>query len=182
MANFAYDPINYEHFRQLNILDMFLDVVAEETDEKMIEYGMGGICNCCLDPLNMSYLLENDGVNLTVKCLSSGSEETVLSAITTLFYMTTPETKKGLSLSPSPLRCNFQLLFFYYVATTADNIVGLMKKFAESSNKRLSNLANIFLQDCCKLSVGVAAVGGASLDTVIPYVSKENTVRNKVTS
>ena len=24
LANFAYDPINYEYFRQLNILDLFL--------------------------------------------------------------------------------------------------------------------------------------------------------------
>ena len=24
LANFAYDPINYEHFRRLNILDLFL--------------------------------------------------------------------------------------------------------------------------------------------------------------
>ena len=102
MANFAYDPINYDHFRKLNILDLFLDVVAEETDDKMIEYAMGGICNCCLDPANMKYLVENDGVELSVKCLGSGNEETVLSAITTLIYITTPETKKGLlSLAPS---------------------------------------------------------------------------------
>ena len=99
LANFAYDPINYEHFRKLNILDLFLDVVAEEIDNKMIEYAMGGICNCCLDPVNMRYLIENDGVELTVKCLGSENEETVLSAITTLIYITTPETKKGLSLS-----------------------------------------------------------------------------------
>lgn len=101
LANFAYDPINYEHFRKLNILDLFLDVVAEEIDDKMIEYAMGGICNCCLDPVNMRYLIENDGVELTVKCLGSENEETVLSAITTLIYITTPETKKGLSLSLS---------------------------------------------------------------------------------
>ena len=95
LANFAYDPINYEHFRKLNILDLFLDVVAEETHDKMIEFAMSGICNCCLDQLNMRYLIENDGVELAVKCLSSENEETVLSAITTLIYITTPETKKG---------------------------------------------------------------------------------------
>lgn len=26
LANFAYDPINYEYFRQLNILDLFLGI------------------------------------------------------------------------------------------------------------------------------------------------------------
>lgn len=95
LANFAYDPINYEHFRKLNILDLFLDVVAEDTDDKAIEFAIGGVCNCCLDKLNKQYLVENDGVELAVKCLSSANEETVLSAITTLMYLTTPQTKKG---------------------------------------------------------------------------------------
>lgn len=27
LANFAYDPINYEYFRQLNILDLFLGIL-----------------------------------------------------------------------------------------------------------------------------------------------------------
>ena len=95
LANFAYDPINYDHFRKLNILDLFLDVIAEDTDEKAIEFAMGGVCNCCLDKLNKEYLVKNDGVELTIKCLSSANEETVLSAITTLMYLITPATKKG---------------------------------------------------------------------------------------
>ena len=76
---------------------------------------MGGVCNCCLDEKNKAYLLENECVDFTVKCLSrfafnykyggiilcmyislrSSNEETVLSAITTLLYLTTPESKKG---------------------------------------------------------------------------------------
>ena len=90
LANFAYDPINYEFFRQLNILDLFLgelmilknltqfftllvccpDVLAEEEDEKMIEFAMGGVCNCSLDKQNKKYLLENECVDFTIKCLS----------------------------------------------------------------------------------------------------------------
>ena len=46
------------------------DILAEETDDKMIEFAIGGVCNCCLDKLNKVYFLENDGVQLTVKCLS----------------------------------------------------------------------------------------------------------------
>ena len=152
-------------------------MVAEEADEKMIEYAMGGICNCCLDPLNMQYLVENDGVELTVKCLSSSNEETVLSAITTLIYITTPQTKKGNSLNippppPPPQKKKKPNLPDLFPDTTAGNIVELMKKFAESSNKRLSNLANIFLQDCCKLSVGVLVVGRAS--SAAPHVLKDS--------
>ena len=97
LANFAYDPINYDHFRKLNILDLFLDVIAEDTDDKAIEFAIGGVCNCCLDKVNKQYLVDNDGVELAVKCLSSRNEETVLSAITTLMYLMTPQTKKGKS-------------------------------------------------------------------------------------
>ena len=86
LANFAYDPVNYDYFRQLNILDLFLgkkthmpwneccllsaDVLAEEKDEKMIEFAMGGVCNCCLDKQNKAYLLKNECIDFTVKCLS----------------------------------------------------------------------------------------------------------------
>ena len=104
LGNFAYDPINYEYFRQLNILDLFIgkccrsdsespilhhsimyksfffysaDVVAEEDEEKMVEYAIGGICNCCLDKLNKAYLVENEGVEMVAKCLSrSGTAHT----------------------------------------------------------------------------------------------------------
>ena len=95
LGNFAYDPINYEYFRKLNIFDLFLDVLAEETDEKMIEFAIGGICNGCLDKLNKDFLIENDAINIVAKHLTSSQEETVLSAITTLMYLTTSQTKKG---------------------------------------------------------------------------------------
>ena len=95
LANFAYDPINYEYFRALNILDLFLDVLVEETDDKMIQFSIGGICNCCLDKLNKEFFIENDAISIVAKLLSSSNEETVQSAITTLMFLTTPQTKKG---------------------------------------------------------------------------------------
>ena len=60
------------------------------------------------------------------------------------------------------------ILSFFSADTTAKNVIELMRKFAESSNKRLSNLATVFLQDCCSDSlgsVGVAEAGGASRET-----------------
>ena len=61
LANFGYDPINYGFFRTLNVLDLFLDVLAEEQDgdsgsatgnsefdDTMRQFAIGGICNCCL--------------------------------------------------------------------------------------------------------------------------------------
>lgn len=60
LANFGYDPINYGFFRTLNVLDVFLDVLAEEDDassssggnsefnDAMRKFAIGGICNCSL--------------------------------------------------------------------------------------------------------------------------------------
>ena len=114
---------------------MCADVLAEETDQTMVEFAMGGVCNCCLDEQNKAYFIANDAIEFTIKCLSrcvytyaafdrflfgcccvcvcvcvcvracvrfcetlfsySPNEEAVLSAITTLMFLATPETKKG---------------------------------------------------------------------------------------
>lgn len=95
LGNFAYDPINYEHFRALNILDLFLDVLAEESDVDMIRFAMGGVCNCCLDVLNKKFLIDNDGVSIVSTHLTSQDLETVQSTIATLMFLVTPQTKKG---------------------------------------------------------------------------------------
>lgn len=127
LANFAYDPLNYDYFRTLNVLDLFLDAV-EETDDKLVEFAVGGISNCCLDKENKEYFLKNNGVQSVIRCLSSQNEETVLSAITTLMYLTTPSSKAEICCLP---------------------VVECMLRFSEASNKRLSNLAQVFIQDYC---------------------------------
>ncbi|KAJ8305968.1 hypothetical protein KUTeg_016513 [Tegillarca granosa] len=101
---------------------------VEETDEKLVEFAIGGICNLCLDKENKEYILKNGGVTLAIKCLSSSNEETVLSAITTLMYLMTPASKSEISCTP---------------------VIECMIRFSKSSNKRLSNLAHVFLQDYC---------------------------------
>ncbi|KAK4751914.1 hypothetical protein SAY87_020712 [Trapa incisa] len=46
LANFAYDPYNYKSLQQLNVLELFLDCITEP-NEKLVEFGVGGICNAC---------------------------------------------------------------------------------------------------------------------------------------
>ncbi|XP_033736748.1 armadillo repeat-containing protein 7-like [Pecten maximus] len=130
LANFAYDPINYGHFQVLNIVDLFLDAL-DEPDQKLVEYAIGGLCNCCLDKKIKQQILQHDGVKLVTSCLSRPNEETVLSAITTLMYLTTPESKKEITSLP---------------------VVECMLRFSEANNKRLGNLAKVFLQDYCSPS------------------------------
>lgn len=127
LSNFAYDPINYEHLRNLNVTDLFLDAV-EESDEKLKEFAIGGICNMCLDEINRRHILDNNGVELTISCLSSPNEETVISAITTLIYLMAPTSKTEITQLP---------------------VTECMLRYSVCGNTRLRNLAQIFLADYC---------------------------------
>lgn len=40
LANFAYDPKNMEYLRELQVPDLFLDMLTEENDN-FVEFGMG---------------------------------------------------------------------------------------------------------------------------------------------
>lgn len=43
LANFAYDPKNYEYLRQLQVLDLFLDMLTED-NETLVEFAIGKNC------------------------------------------------------------------------------------------------------------------------------------------
>jgi hypothetical protein len=47
LANFAYDPINYDTLFELHVPDLFLDAL-DEPNPKFVEFAIAGICNCCL--------------------------------------------------------------------------------------------------------------------------------------
>ncbi|KAI7986471.1 Armadillo repeat-containing protein 7 [Camellia lanceoleosa] len=70
LANFAYDPYNYTFLPQLNILELFLDCLIEP-NEKLVEFGVGGICNSCIDPANTAIVNQCGGIPLIIQCLSS---------------------------------------------------------------------------------------------------------------
>ncbi|CAN6468565.1 unnamed protein product [Victoria cruziana] len=76
LANFAYDPYNYDFLRRLNVMELFLDCITEP-NEKLIEFGVGGICNACVDPLNAQMIVQSGGIPLIIQCLSSPVRNTV---------------------------------------------------------------------------------------------------------
>ncbi|VVC87968.1 unnamed protein product [Leptidea sinapis] len=87
LSNFAYDPINYKFIRDVGVLDIFLFVVKNETDTKLLHYATSGICNLCVDTLNVEYILSNEVLDPLTNLLNSEHNETVADVLTTLFYL-----------------------------------------------------------------------------------------------
>ncbi|OIV93711.1 hypothetical protein TanjilG_16562 [Lupinus angustifolius] len=125
LANFAYDPYNYNFLRQLNVLELFLDCMSEPS-EKLVEFGVGGICNSCADPANAAIVTQCGGIPLIIQCLSSPVRNTVNSALGALYYVCN-ESNKDEVLKPE--------------------VVDLIKRYsvAEEVSLSFSNLAKAFL-------------------------------------
>ncbi|PIA64264.1 hypothetical protein AQUCO_00100029v1 [Aquilegia coerulea] len=86
LANFAYDPYNFSFLRQLNVLELFLDCITEP-NEKLVEFGAGGVCNACVDPANAAVIAEYGGIPLIIQCVSSPVRNTVNYALGALYYL-----------------------------------------------------------------------------------------------
>ncbi|KAI4299656.1 hypothetical protein L6164_033092 [Bauhinia variegata] len=125
LANFAYDPYNYNFLRQLNVLELFLDCITEP-NEKLVEFGVGGICNSCADPANAAIVTQCGGIPLIIQCLSSPVRNTVNYALGALYYLC-DESNKTEVLKPE--------------------VVDVIKRYAaaERVSSSFSNLAKAFL-------------------------------------
>nr|XP_023018161.1 armadillo repeat-containing protein 7 [Leptinotarsa decemlineata] len=86
LANFAYDPINYEYIKQLHLIDLFLSELSNDNEE-LIHFALGGLCNIVCDPESREYIISLNGVKLISSYLLHKNEEISLNALTTLFYI-----------------------------------------------------------------------------------------------
>ncbi|KAL2653381.1 hypothetical protein R1flu_021509 [Riccia fluitans] len=93
LANFGYDPLNYDYLQHLHVQDLFLDCLTEP-NEKLVEFAVGGISNCCPDPANAAVIVSSGGIPLLISCLSSPVENMVLSTVISLYYLCTLSTRK----------------------------------------------------------------------------------------
>ncbi|KAI4307698.1 hypothetical protein L6164_030857 [Bauhinia variegata] len=126
LANFAYDPYNYNFLRQqLNVLELFLDCITEP-NEKLVEFGVGGICNSCADPANAAIVTQCGGIPLVIQCLSSPVRNTVNYALGALYYLCN-ESNKAEVIKPE--------------------VVDVIKRYAaaEKASLSFSNLAKALL-------------------------------------
>ncbi len=133
LGNFAYDPINYEYFRRFNILDIFINNLKEINlnEIKKISFSLAAICNLCLDLKNKENLLKNGIIDLVINCLLNfkQSDEIIMNSITILIFLSDQVTL-------NEIKTNKHLIEF----------INNLKSTA--TDKRLTNLAEVFLQDC----------------------------------
>ena len=145
LGNFAYDPINYEYFRRFQVVDLFLNNINEfrstnkrneHYNMKLLSFSIAGVCNLCLDLKNREYLLKSDLIGLVLYCLripiDSFTIEIILNILTLLIFILDKTTH--------------QVIMNYRDENI--NFSSLITSFRISENKRLSNLANIFWNDC----------------------------------
>ncbi|KAG5884347.1 hypothetical protein JTB14_024426 [Gonioctena quinquepunctata] len=86
LANFTYDPINYEFIKQLHLIDLFLAELSNDNEE-LIHFALAGLCNIVCDPESREYIISLNGVKLISSFLLHKNEEISLNALTTLFYI-----------------------------------------------------------------------------------------------
>lgn len=89
MANFAYDPLNYEFLSKHNILIIFLDLLIS-ANEKLIDHGIVGLSNFCHEPqIIQLQLLEDKNLELIQSLLEYDNPRILSPALTTLIFLQT---------------------------------------------------------------------------------------------
>ncbi|XP_026484471.2 armadillo repeat-containing protein 7 [Vanessa tameamea] len=129
LANFAYDPINYVYIRDVGVLDIFIFVLKNEKNVKLLHFAASGICNLCIDPVNVEYLLNHEALKPIAALLKSNHCETVADAVAICIYLFNSHAKATL------------------------NVTGLiqdMELLKNSENIVVANLATVFLDDISK--------------------------------
>ncbi|XP_036329226.1 armadillo repeat-containing protein 7 isoform X1 [Rhagoletis pomonella] len=152
LANFAYDPINWEYLKEAGALEVF-EECTKSPNERLQLHALAGYCNICLDPAAFNFLTKPE-VNSQVKLLLQTSEATDLHLNSiALFYqlitadncsqeeksrVITPHLLKTITnlrnLSPDPRVKNLAALFCEDFGSRIEEVVD-SKNVLESSKK-----------------------------------------------
>ncbi|KAE9005856.1 hypothetical protein PF004_g23443 [Phytophthora fragariae] len=124
LANFTYDPINYASLCRLRIMDLFLDILDADQEDKssatshkeeeakqqgypattalpraprkrqLVEFALGGICNCVPDPALQQQFIDGEGVDIiapyvlhTLEQPTASELNVAVSALTIAYFL-----------------------------------------------------------------------------------------------
>lgn len=126
LANFSYDPINYNFLKEAGVLGIFLELLVCE-NEQLVVHGLAGLCNICLDPESFDFILAENGFQLiTNLIISSKNTEILVNALTTTIFLL--ETSKNSLKVPREL-------------------IEKVQQLSKLDNLRIKKLATLFLID-----------------------------------
>ncbi|CAO3637003.1 unnamed protein product [Cunninghamella echinulata] len=81
LANFSYNPINYNWLWEVNVIDIYLEALKDQ-DTTLQEFALGGLANICLEPRHQYYLLENqDHINSIIYFLQIKENKSTINII-----------------------------------------------------------------------------------------------------
>ncbi|KAI9345747.1 hypothetical protein BD770DRAFT_463281 [Pilaira anomala] len=98
LANFAYDPINFNSLWDLEVVDLFLKVGAITNQDPLLqEFGMGGLANICLEKRHYEYITSKTTfINNIINCINpKNGTNLIMNAMTTLMQLITEENYTG---------------------------------------------------------------------------------------
>ncbi|KAG6606598.1 Armadillo repeat-containing protein 7 [Phytophthora cinnamomi] len=163
LANFAYDPINYASLARLRIMDLFLDILdADQEDNgsainnnnedeakrqgpattaptraarksQLVEFALGGICNCIPDPILQQQFIDGEGVDIISPYILS-------------LHDTQQPTASELNVAVSALTSAYFLLDSRAFADiTSQRFMAKMQSLQQHSIVQIANTAAAFL-------------------------------------
>jgi hypothetical protein len=138
LANFAYDPINYEYFRRLSVIDIFLKVLNESNaaGNKSVYFALSAVCNMCNDEKTAKYLLKSEhnliSTLLGFLFVDNADVNLVLNILIIFIFLNNDCVKNQVSLFFNRMSDAHRLLFH---------------SLSKSADRRILNAVQIFLDD-----------------------------------
>ncbi|XP_058454636.1 LOW QUALITY PROTEIN: armadillo repeat-containing protein 7 [Malaya genurostris] len=123
LANFAYDPINWNFLKSSKAHELFVEILNCSIDLSLLIHAAAGICNLCLDT-EFSEYVRRGGVLKQIKFLIgkySKNTELIAHLLTILIY-----------LNNEPIEDDFRQL---------------CETLRTGSNRLITNLVNVFMED-----------------------------------
>ncbi|GMF47702.1 unnamed protein product [Phytophthora fragariaefolia] len=157
LANFAYDPINYSLLARLRVMDLFLDILAADQEDDsssdqaeqraepattrqpprtqtLVEFALGGICNCIPDPTLQRQFVHGEGVDLLAPYVLAVPEQP-------------PTSTSQLNVAVSALSSAYFLLDSpAFPDISSQRFVDTMRRLEQHATAQIANAAAAFLQ------------------------------------
>lgn len=86
LANFAYDPLNYQYLRELKVVELFTNALSSR-NPYFVLYSLKGISNLVNDPLNLEIILKFSCVSKIKDFVKSNNLNLVKESLTILIFI-----------------------------------------------------------------------------------------------